>query len=110
MARFEMPDWFAASARALLSGIRRALLRLPAQAVLLGGNLSRYQRLTRLDRPIGIWLLLWPTLWALWIAADGRPAESVFVVFVLGTIVVRSAGCIVNDLADRVEGSAEPAS
>jgi 4-hydroxybenzoate polyprenyltransferase len=62
---------------------------------------SRYLRLMRLHRPIGIWLLLWPTLWALWIAAAGRPDEKVFLVLVLGTIVVRSAGCVINDFADR---------
>ncbi len=62
---------------------------------------SRYARLMRLHRPIGIWLLLWPTLWALWIAGEGHPRGHVFLVFVLGTIVMRSAGCIVNDLADR---------
>lgn len=55
----------------------------------------------RLHRPIGIWLLLWPTLWALWIAGDGRPNPAVFVIMVLGTIVVRSAGCVINDYADR---------
>jgi 4-hydroxybenzoate polyprenyltransferase len=55
----------------------------------------------RLDRPIGIWLLLWPTLWALWIAADGRPNSEVFVVLAIGTILVRSAGCVINDFADR---------
>lgn len=60
-----------------------------------------YWRLMRLDRPIGIWLLLWPTLWALWIAGEGRPDGGVFLIFVLGTIVMRSAGCIVNDFADR---------
>jgi 4-hydroxybenzoate polyprenyltransferase len=55
----------------------------------------------RLNSPIGIWLLLWPTLWALWIASNGRPSPSVFVVFVLGTVVLRSAGCVINDFADR---------
>jgi 4-hydroxybenzoate polyprenyltransferase len=55
----------------------------------------------RLHRPIGIWLLLWPTLWALWIASAGRPDEKVFLILVLGTIVVRSAGCVINDFADR---------
>ena len=60
-----------------------------------------YARLARLDRPIGIWLLLWPTLWALWIAADGVPDMQILFVFVLGTIVLRSAGCIINDYADR---------
>jgi 4-hydroxybenzoate polyprenyltransferase len=62
---------------------------------------SRYLRLMRLHRPIGIWLLLWPTLWALWIAGAGRPDPTVFVIMVLGTIVVRSAGCVINDYADR---------
>jgi 4-hydroxybenzoate polyprenyltransferase len=62
---------------------------------------SRYLKLMRLHRPIGIWLLLWPTLWALWIAAAGRPDPTVFVILVLGTIVVRSAGCVINDYADR---------
>ncbi len=55
----------------------------------------------RLNKPIGIWLLLWPTLWALWIASAGHPDQKVFLILVLGTIVVRSAGCVINDLADR---------
>ena len=60
-----------------------------------------YARLMRLDRPIGIWLLLWPTLWALWIAGRGHPNPGVFLVFVLGTTIMRSAGCAINDYADR---------
>ncbi len=64
-------------------------------------RLSEYARLMRLDRPIGIWLLLWPALWALWIAADGHPDERLFVIFVAGTFVMRSAGCVMNDFADR---------
>lgn len=60
-----------------------------------------YAQLVRLDRPIGIWLLLWPTLWALWIAAEGVPPALVLVVFVLGTVCMRSAGCAINDFADR---------
>jgi 4-hydroxybenzoate polyprenyltransferase len=55
----------------------------------------------RLHRPIGIWLLLWPTLWALWIASAGKPDQTVFLILVIGTIVVRSAGCVINDWADR---------
>jgi 4-hydroxybenzoate polyprenyltransferase len=55
----------------------------------------------RLHRPVGIWLLLWPTLWALWIASEGVPTQSVLIVLVLGTVIVRSAGCIINDFADR---------
>ncbi len=62
---------------------------------------SRYWRLMRLHRPVGIWLLLWPTLWALWLATAGRPDPKIFVIFVLGTIVARSAGCVINDFADR---------
>jgi len=60
-----------------------------------------YARLMRLDRPIGIWLLLWPTLWGLWIAGNGHPDSVVFIVFVAGVIVMRSAGCVFNDYADR---------
>ncbi|MEO6078179.1 MAG: 4-hydroxybenzoate octaprenyltransferase [Steroidobacteraceae bacterium] len=70
-------------------------------------RLHGYARLTRLDRPIGIGLLLWPTLWALWIAArslpDGPqvPSMKLLLVFIAGTVVMRSAGCAVNDFADR---------
>ena len=60
-----------------------------------------YAQLTRLDRPIGIWLLLWPVLWALWLSSDGRPDPHVFIVFVLGVVLTRSAGCAMNDFADR---------
>src|SRR5512136_1089654 len=55
----------------------------------------------RLDKPIGILLLLWPTLWALWLAARGVPDRQVLWIFVLGTVLMRSAGCVVNDYADR---------
>ena len=55
----------------------------------------------RLDRPIGIWLLLWPTLWALWIAGRGKPKPLIFTIFVVGTVLMRSAGCAINDYADR---------
>lgn len=64
-------------------------------------RLRTYAVLARLDRPIGIYLLLWPTLWALWIASEGRPNTWVAIVFVLGVILMRSAGCIMNDFADR---------
>ena len=64
-------------------------------------GLLEYARLMRLDRPIGIWLLLWPTLWALWISSRGRPNPRVFLVFVAGTVLMRSAGCAINDYADR---------
>ena len=64
-------------------------------------RLSAYVSLTRLNRPIGIYLLLWPMLWALWIAAEGRPDSWVVIVFVLGVVLMRSAGCVLNDFADR---------
>jgi 4-hydroxybenzoate polyprenyltransferase len=60
-----------------------------------------YIRLMRLDRPVGIWLLLWPTLWALWIAGRGKPNPQIFIIFVIGTVLMRSAGCAINDYADR---------
>jgi 4-hydroxybenzoate polyprenyltransferase len=75
--------------------------RLARLVPLLFAAYSRYWRLMRLDKPIGIWLLLWPTLWAVWVAAAGRPDPKVFLVMVLGTIVTRSAGCVINDFADR---------
>jgi len=65
------------------------------------GVLQEYARLMRLDRPIGIWLLLWPTLWALWISGRGKPNPQIFIIFVIGTVLMRSAGCAINDYADR---------
>jgi 4-hydroxybenzoate polyprenyltransferase len=62
---------------------------------------THYIQLMRLDRPIGILLLLWPTLSALWIAAEGWPDPLVLIIFILGVIVMRSAGCVINDYADR---------
>ncbi len=64
-------------------------------------GLADYARLMRLDRPIGIWLLLWPTLWALWISSRGKPDPRTFIIFVIGTVLMRSAGCAINDYADR---------
>ncbi|MDH5315589.1 MAG: 4-hydroxybenzoate octaprenyltransferase [Gemmatimonadota bacterium] len=61
----------------------------------------QYGRLMRLDKPVGIWLLMWPTLWGLWIAGEGTPQPVNFLVFVAGVIVMRSAGCVINDFADR---------
>lgn len=60
-----------------------------------------YIQLTRMDKPIGTLLLLWPTLWALWIAAEGLPKLDVLLVFTLGVILMRAAGCVINDFADR---------
>jgi 4-hydroxybenzoate polyprenyltransferase len=64
-------------------------------------RLNEYARLARLDRPVGTWLLLWPALWALWVAGAGRPTPTVLIVFVLGVVVMRAAGCVINDFADR---------
>jgi len=64
-------------------------------------RIDAYERLVRLDKPIGIALLLWPTLSALWLAAKGAPSASLIVIFTLGTILMRSAGCAINDWADR---------
>jgi 4-hydroxybenzoate polyprenyltransferase len=64
-------------------------------------TIQDYVQLVRLNRPVGIWLLLWPTLWALWIAGRGKPDARLFVIFVVGTVLMRSAGCAINDYADR---------
>jgi len=64
-------------------------------------KLDAYERLMRLDKPIGILLLLWPTLWALWIASRGMPDWITLMIFVTGTVLMRSAGCVLNDIADR---------
>lgn len=64
-------------------------------------RLLAYARLVRLDKPIGTLLLLWPTLWALWLSSDGRPDWSIVLIFVAGTFLMRSAGCAINDYADR---------
>src|SRR5690625_3995347 len=60
-----------------------------------------YVRLMRLDRPIGNFLLMWPMLWALWIAAEGAPSLRILVIFLLGMLLMRAAGCVINDYADR---------
>ena len=57
--------------------------------------------LTRLNRPIGTYLVLWPTLWALWFAAGGVPDFKILLIFILGVVLMRSAGCVINDFADR---------
>jgi 4-hydroxybenzoate polyprenyltransferase len=71
-------------------------------------KISPFVELTRLNKPVGIYLLLWPTLWALWVAAQGIPDLSLIVIFTLGVILMRSAGCVINDYADRkVDGHVE---
>jgi 4-hydroxybenzoate polyprenyltransferase len=67
----------------------------------LAERLSLYLQLTRLNRPIGILLLLWPTLWGVWIAGAGHPSWHIVLIFVLGTVLMRSSGCAINDYADR---------
>ena len=67
----------------------------------LAERLSLYLQLTRLNRPIGILLLLWPTLWGVWIGGAGRPEWQIVLIFTLGTVLMRSAGCAINDYADR---------
>ena len=64
-------------------------------------RLSLYAQLMRLHRPVGIYLLLWPCLWALWLAAEGPPEWRLLLIFVTGTVLMRSAGCVINDFADR---------
>jgi 4-hydroxybenzoate polyprenyltransferase len=64
-------------------------------------QLRNYGKLMRVDKPIGVWLLLWPTLWALWIAGEGHPDQGLFAVFVFGVFIMRSAGCVLNDYVDR---------
>ncbi|MCC6136177.1 MAG: 4-hydroxybenzoate octaprenyltransferase [Candidatus Contendobacter sp.] len=64
-------------------------------------RLREYALLMRLHRPIGIYLLLWATLWALWLAGNGQPSQGTVIVFVLGVVLMRSAGCVINDIADR---------
>jgi len=64
-------------------------------------RLQQYAVLMRIDRPIGTFLLLWPTLWAVWIAGQGRPDPYILLVFIAGVFIMRSAGCVINDFADR---------
>ncbi len=71
------------------------------EAVPWGDRLRGYYHLVRLHRPIGIFLLMWPALWALWLAGEGEPPWGIVVVFVLGVVLMRSAGCAINDYADR---------
>ena len=70
--------------------------------------INNYLKLARVDKPIGIFLVLWPTLWALWLAAEGTPSLDVLAIFVAGVVLMRSAGCVINDFADRkIDGEVE---
>lgn len=74
----------------------------------MNNTLRLYAKLMRLDKPIGTLLLLWPTLWALWLAARGLPDVHILIIFVAGVILMRAAGCVINDFADRhVDGAVE---
>lgn len=82
--------------------MKAAVPKIPSKLVAeLQTQLGHYARLMRLDKPIGIWLLLWPTLWGVWVSANGRPDPWVFTAFVFGVVIMRSAGCVINDYADR---------
>ncbi len=101
-AVFETIGTLAEQLKALLAEAWQFVLQyIKAHWPNLRARLLRYARLTRLDRPIGIYLLLWPTLWGLWIAAEGKPNWHVLLVFCLGVVLMRSAGCVLNDIADR---------
>jgi len=80
----------------IIHKMNKALIQSP-----LKDRLYQYYLLTRLNKPIGIFLLLWPTLWALWIASEGKPDLLVLFVFISGVVLMRSAGCVINDYADR---------
>lgn len=79
----------------------RRQINLYTSPMLIRERLTNYACLMRLHQPIGILLLLWPTLWALWLASDGQPNPRLLVIFMLGVVLTRAAGCIVNDYADR---------
>lgn len=74
---------------------------MPSPTLTLAQRLTEYEKLMRLDKPIGILLLAWPTLWGLWLSSAGKPDLVVLWVFLIGTVLMRSAGCVVNDYADR---------
>ncbi len=75
--------------------------QMPASESFWKDKLDSYRLLTRLDKPIGTYLLLWPTYWALWIASDGIPGIGLLLIFTLGVVLTRAAGCVINDYADR---------
>jgi len=89
------------SRRHPLVRVDRSLVDGRAKTAFLKERVRQYGLLMRVDRPIGTLLLLWPALWALWIAGEGQPSSFVTLVFVLGVFIMRSAGCVINDYADR---------
>ena len=87
-----------------LARVRIAALLISSMTITLpqaARKFKSYARLMRLDRPIGIYLVLWPTLWSLWLAAEGFPRLDVLLIFIAGVVIMRSAGCVINDIADR---------
>lgn len=85
----------------LVSNVAHNFVKLNNSDMTLAERFTLYIQLTRLNRPIGILLLLWPTLWGVWIAGNGHPAWHIVAIFTLGTVLMRSAGCVINDYADR---------
>ena len=81
--------------------VRETAVHAGSRSQRLAARIDAYERLLRLDKPIGALLLLWPTLWAVWLASRGAPRLDVLIVFVVGTFLMRSAGCAFNDFADR---------
>lgn len=64
-------------------------------------NIPYYLQLMRVEKPIGSYLLMWPTLWGIWVASNGQPSAKILIIFMLGVFIMRSAGCVINDIADR---------
>src|SRR3990167_4056227 len=85
----------------ILLGLRWIMVVMKKTAVFFKKYLLPYFILMRFHRPVGVVLLLWPTLWALWIAGYGHPSSKNIIIFLLGVIVTRAAGCVINDIADR---------
>ena len=91
-----MPD---ATAKCRIAQMKSSIVANFAPEI--ASQLRNYGKLMRVDKPIGFWLLLWPTLWALWLAGEGAPDQGLFVIFVIGVFIMRSAGCVLNDFVDR---------
>src|SRR5439155_21259196 len=95
------PRSLARRTRRFLKGLRPASYNaLAMNLAALAARLTLYERLMRLDKPIGTLLLLWPTLWALWLASNGSPEGWIVLIFGLGTVLMRSAVCVLNLLCD----------
>ncbi len=97
---FDRPRRQSGNEPQIAAALKYRYRQLPPTVAMLA-RLPLYLRLVRIDKPIGSLLLLWPTLNALWIASSGRPSPMLLLIFVLGTLLMRSAGCAINDYADR---------